>query len=277
MRYIIVFARKIIIAIRDLGQVIGWYLEFYRISHHRPVNKISNIMTLGLKRVLVLSPHADDEWIGCYGLLTSESISADVLYYQFYGYDHSESNKQIRDAEIKRCASKNGFHLYMLNELVNHSLVDILSENRYDALLCPSPYDWHWQHRLVFESLYNEVMELNARQAFIPRLLYYSISVPQVVSDNTYAFFMTKKQQDEKWAFFENNYVSQRMPVCRYKLQERLNTVGLSYSGDLYTTKDVDELKLDYAKISDPSFMSDLDLLKNTINSVRKIREMAFD
>lgn len=64
-----------------------------------------------MKRILIISPHADDEILGCYGYISSE-IKKGALVHVVYGAVGGVDSKQVRDErlqEIDNVACEVGF------------------------------------------------------------------------------------------------------------------------------------------------------------------------
>jgi LmbE family N-acetylglucosaminyl deacetylase len=126
-------------------------------------------------RVLVVSPHADDEVLGCGGLLAKLSkrgCRAHVLYMAVDGFHHYGLDRVTlydeRVAEIKavtelfRCSYEIAYgnrHLIeKLDTLPKRELVDLfearINEYRPDLLLLPCGVDYDQDHVATFEAAF---------------------------------------------------------------------------------------------------------------------------
>ena len=239
--------------------------ELVATSHH-------SFEELSIKNILILCPHADDEWIGCSSLITSNRYKVDVLYYEFYGYDQSVENKTIRDHEIRKCSTIKNFSLHTSSD-VSKMLEDLLLSNKYDAVFSPSPIDWHWEHRKVFDTLVNVFSGI--RENIIIRIFLYFVSVPPSDDSRLFYYPLNKNGQIEKWAFFNQNYASQRMPNLRYMLQERLNVSGSKhYAAEVFLEISRYQIYKMHDFIHVESVRSVLDSLSKEIDNIYKIRKI---
>jgi LmbE family N-acetylglucosaminyl deacetylase len=129
--------------------------------------------TENLERVLVLSPHADDEALGCAGLLaklSERNCRVHVLYlavdgFHHYGLDRLTSYEE-RTREIEAVANLLGFSFEIaygdqdliekLDSLPKRELVDLfeaaINEHRPDLLLLPYGVDYDQDHIAVFQT-----------------------------------------------------------------------------------------------------------------------------
>lgn len=252
-----------------LMQTIAWSKQFRKCQQDTCFAKcVLPIDQLSFNRVLILCPHADDEWIGCSSII--KSCKVDVLYYRLYGYNTNDDNRLVRDNEITQCSCDNDFAIFTSDSIIN-TLSELLSKNQYDAIFAPSPIDWHWEHRYVFDTLVealSTVLDGKERQVFL-----YHISVPCVGADGIYAAYFDENVQRLKWRYFDSNYVSQKMPDKRYKLQERLNAMNSGYyAAELFKRVSPQELLRLSRFIHSSNHIDFLNSLKNMINDIYSIR-----
>ena len=131
------------------------------------------LLSDGLERVLVLSPHADDEALGCGGLLAKlaqRDCDVRVLYLAVDGFHHygleGETTYEQRVAEVEAVAELFGFDydivygnqglIEKLDTLPQRDLVDhfehAINAHRPDLLLLPYGEDYDQDHRAVFQA-----------------------------------------------------------------------------------------------------------------------------
>lgn len=254
-------------------QVLFWKLQYSKcIKEGLAQGPHQAIQDLNLKKILILCPHADDELIGCSTLITSELHKVDVLYYQLYGYNQCEKNKYTRDLEIQACSKDNHYTLITSTSPPDR-LKELLLSGHYDAVFSPSPIDWHWEHRYVFDTLAKVFSE--AKDRLNIKVFLYFISVPPIEYSNVYSSSYDKAYQANKWSYFNKCYASQKMPNYRYKLQERLNAINSGqYAAELFehlTEKKIKEL---YKYIHLESSVSYLNTLSKEINDIYHIRQI---
>lgn len=264
--------KRFAIQLLRLRQEIKWLIQYYRcrLSGFN-YNGLKPLSTESLGKVLIIAPHADDEWIGCYSILQNAK-NATVFYCRYYGNDYSESNIIIRDAEIKECSKQNEYELIYANadNRLNH-LKTILGDG-YDSIFMPSPFDWHPEHREAFKITYEALLGIGGHR---PDVFCYSISIPQRNYRSLFIAKLLKEQQISKWTLFEDIYKSQVMPIYRYKLQERLNANNTkNYAGEIYAQPNSEELERDYV-LSCNTNNEKLDSYRLLINDIYKIREIS--
>lgn len=133
------------------------------------------MLIVGLERVLVVSPHADDEVVGCGGLLAALSslpAAVHVLYAAVDGSEHygreAPTTLEQRLAEIEAAAGLLGFSyeiahsgsglMERLDTLPRRDLVDLFegtyNEHRPQLVLVPFPGDYDQDHQVVFATAF---------------------------------------------------------------------------------------------------------------------------
>lgn len=256
---------------QDHKQKISWKRQYCRCIEEELVESShQSIDDLQIKNILILCPHADDEWIGCSSLISSDRYQVDVLYYSLYGYNQSEENKAIRDQEIRKCSTDHHFSLLTSSD-ITQILKDLLVSNKYDAVFSPSPIDWHWEHRYVFDTLVEVYTNLKAST----RIFCYFISVPHVDAEGIYLSYFGEKEQRMKWLFFDQNYASQKMPIMRYMLQERLNvSESKKYAAEIFQELSDQRLRKIYNYIHQDHVVGFLNSLSKEINNIYQIRKI---
>lgn len=269
MRAIRKIGRLVILFFRRIEQIFRWEKQ-YRTQLKKNTARLEfmNLSELSLGNVLILAPHADDELIGCSSILLNKDIQSNVLYFQLYGYDGTEENRNIRDNEIKSLSNRIGFNLYIVDNVATW-LEEHLKKSEYDAVLFPYPYDWHWEHRFVFNQLASVLSEHSKED--LPVFLCYSVSVPITSKRNTYVSVLGQAGQKSKWDLFQENYRSQKMPVYRYKLQEKLNYKGTA--AELFYRVSEEDIFSIYQRLSnDTVLVSELNTLREELNDIVAIR-----
>ena len=268
------FAKNILIDFKKVYQRIVWKHQYNKVKTKLVTFVDSkSISSLRIKKALILCPHADDEWIGCSSILSDLSIESTVLYYRMYGYDQSKVNKKTRDRELRKCAEKWKFGLTGDGTTALRYLEESIALHKYDTIFVPSPIDWHWEHRDVFRGLIDVLKTVHFTDV---NILYYYVSVPCIYTTNVFTSVLTHKQQNAKWFFFEQNYLSQIMPIKRYKLQERINgTFASSYAAEVFYLASQERLFQDYNMLHEGNSIQTLNSLKTLINDIYCIRQAA--
>lgn len=125
-----------------------------------------------MKKLLIVSPHADDETLGAGGTLLRYSRSGNKLYWinvtnakEEYGYSKEEEMQRRR--EIERVAGRYGVagldNLELkpagLDEYRTSELVQLFSERikkvQPQIVIIPFRNDVHSDHRIVFDAVYS--------------------------------------------------------------------------------------------------------------------------
>lgn len=139
-----------------------------------------------IRRVLVVSPHPDDETLGAGGTLLKYKARGDEIFWlnitnmkTEYGYSQDLVDK--RNREIKRVAELYGFNgiynlelepagldKYKVSEVIM-SLSKIISEVKPNVLLLPYKHDIHSDHLIVFNWLMSCTKSF--RYPFITKIL----------------------------------------------------------------------------------------------------------
>jgi LmbE family N-acetylglucosaminyl deacetylase len=104
--------------------------------------------------VLILSPHADDEVLGCFSFLSPNSY---VVYFGIE--DRVDVSRCQRIEEVQRSATRSGFRWESLEHRVNRydardlirPIEDIIGRLRPDTVLLPQP-SYNQDHRAVYDA-----------------------------------------------------------------------------------------------------------------------------
>ena len=141
----------------------------------RHASREPTLLSESLKRVLVLSPHADDEVLGCAGLmakLAERGCEVHVVYLAVDGFHHygldRETTYEERVKEIDAVTGLLGCSyeiaygdrdlIEKLDTLPKRDLVDLfetkINEHRPDLLLLPYGTDYDQDHVAVFQTAF---------------------------------------------------------------------------------------------------------------------------
>ena len=140
------------------------------------------------KKILVISPHPDDETLGCAGTLLKHKEKGDKIYWLIVtngtlenGFDESFVNK--RKKEIKKVSSLYGFEKTIsldfppikLDRIDKKKIIDGISsainEIKPNVLYLPNASDPHFDHLITFQCAY--ISTKNFRYPFIKKILMY--------------------------------------------------------------------------------------------------------
>jgi len=251
-----------------------WYKEFIAVKKKKLVP--SNLIPLDINSsdsILIIAPHADDEWIGCYSILKIKHANITCCYMNMYGNDYSENNIQTRRQEIMGSSQYWNFDL----RIVGNDCVEFIKEcvKGNNKCFIPSPYDWHPEHRKTFCKFYEAYSQLNTREKDGIEVYYYSISVPHSNREKLNYIPLTKEDVNHKWKEFNNIYTSQSfMPSYRYKLQLRLVPQNIGYAAQLFIRVNDERIQNDYNLINNPYIEEKLNDSSHYIYNILKSREI---
>ena len=194
-----------------------WYC-FYKIATQKPKkdNYFHQESWYRKRRVLLISPHADDELLSSYTLLKN-CRDITVYYCGFTGADPSLENRNTRQQEIEQLCKM--MNIPVVNGYGScENLAAVIKD--YDVIVVPSIVDWHPEHRKVSYLLYNILKDMSVR----PEIYSYSVTVPNESLEAILALPMSRPEQNEKYRIFNKVYHSQKfMPVYRFRINERIN------------------------------------------------------
>ena len=205
--------------IRILKNKILWYFCEIKskLSNKKIIDSELIIPNSDLKNILILAPHADDEWIGCSQVISNAEEST-VYYFNFLGKNYHPENEKTRLKEIEQVSEKTDFKLIVSTNRENHSdLKELISKNNFSAIFIPFPLDWHPEHIKV-----NDIaIEIFKKIDLSVPLYFYHISVPTPESmKNCYYLPLSKKEIQTKIKIFDNCYISQKnTPIRRFAIQ----------------------------------------------------------
>ena len=158
-------------------------------------------------RILVVTPHADDETIGCGGLLLKYGPQTDVLLLSDgrFGYDRSdpeatpEKTRLLRQQEFKDVMAFLNVRKYTLLDLPNcdvyryYSVVSKYDIREYDYIFVTSRFEKSQDHLHAFYFLRKMIKAQHSKARLIEYEVWVPIPDPQVILDIS-DVIETKKQ-----------------------------------------------------------------------------------
>lgn len=248
-----------------------WSLEYFyiRLFSCKSRNKRRNLELKDNSLNVVLVPHADDEIIGCYQVISRGNAQSLCLYYGFTGSNDSSENKVNRDREFDAFCEHQ--KIKYIHVSTGDNLLDILP-NQHINLFFPSCVDWHEEHRRLSDIIHNTYANKRDNITFY----WYSITVPIVCTEA--AFLKENKNSlNHKYDIFYKYYVSQRhLPIKRFILQERINAIANGwYAAENYLEISYEDLTraIRYCQKNEESIND----LKYSINNIPKIRKKSYN
>ncbi len=136
------------------------------------------------ERILVLSPHPDDESIGCGGFLLKYAAQCDVILLT----DGAKANKvqeedikrKTRAREFKTVMEYLGVHQYKMMRMPDSLLFNHLYRlqkipyEKYAYVLVPNPYEAHQDHSVIFP----KVEQIIKKRHLKTKILQYEVWTP---------------------------------------------------------------------------------------------------
>ena len=269
LRFIKTFCRLL----RHRIKCLKWLIQFYKVKYYKlyPQHLIKLEVELSDK-VIILAPHADDEWIGPYSLINLKKQGIKVVYFNLFGGNNDNDNLLTRNAEILASSKYWNFDLINNYNYDVNSLYYVLKNSTICFL--PSPYDWHDEHRNVFQTFVQAYDRLNEEQRSKLVVYYYCVSVPHICNQYLYYLPLSRNEVLEKWRQFFKIYRSQSfMPAFRYILQLKLVPSFVGDYAQTYIKAESDRLKKDYEMSKDLSFIKFITKSKLYIDDIYKIRK----
>ncbi len=220
-----------------------------------------------LGKVLVVAPHADDELIGCYGIL--KDYDATVFYTGLLGNDAGNSAvEETRKKELlKSCDNLQCKAVISEPDLWHTKLERLIECESFDSIFIPSVIDWHPEHRKVA----NDTLLILKSCNYSHKIYMYQVTVPLPSSVITHYKLLDDK--GGKWNSFHDTYISQNfMPIARFKAAEREFSIhGKRYAAEpfwLLTDNDMAIIK----SFKSESLEKELNSFKLSINNLKLIR-----
>ena len=266
------FIKPVYLRCRKVIQELKWYIQYYEAKRKELYpKKLIRLNFDTSKKIIVLVPHADDEWIGTYSLIKQCNSNLHCIYFNLFGNDYSDKNIQIRNLEIRKSSNYWGFTL--VNNY-NYNVEALLKElNNAKMCFVPSPFDWHEEHRKVFHTFVEAYSMINKEQKDNLEIYCYCVSVPHPNRVRQYYIPLTKNDIDRKWKTFSKIYYSQAfMPAFRYKLQLKMVPKEVGYAAQTFLKMDENTLLHESVLNKDEINIKKISLTKSLINNIFAIR-----
>lgn len=268
--------KKVIVACLSYRRQCAW-LSYYNKMRRQTSANPSFYQGVDAERLLLISPHADDELLSSFSLIKRKKV--DVYYCGLTGSTNSESNRETRKRELESFCSAMKIRLFHGDEHFT-GLTEILSNHTYDAILLPSIVDWHHEHRLVNYRLLSTL----TTHVLAPRILWYTISVPMYGREKDLCYsLLSREEQGEKVQLFEKCYPSQTgININRFSIRERINALPIGgYAAEVFSSLSFEEWTRVVKKVRDAEtereneLLSNLQALKHLTNDLAKISNLS--
>jgi len=236
--------------------------EFYTNGPKRDKYEVDSIVD-ALDRVLVFSPHVDDETIGLGAtLIKCKAIGAQMAL--VYMTDGSGSTSELSRKELVEERKKEGymvkesygFHsIYFLdkpdgkldsgdNELIDR-IVDILKVEKPSAIFTPFLIDGHTDH---VETTKSVIRALEKYDEKFDRIYMYEVNCPispQLITNITSMDYALYNEKESKYSIFKSQWA---MGFDAFKLLDRAKGLlsdkkNEVYGAEVFVKADLDVLK----------------------------------
>jgi len=149
--------------------VLIYYKHFNKKNIYSKININSN------EKILILVPHADDEIIGCYTILSNYSKQVKLFYLNYTGENQNKHIKEIRLQELNNLSNLFNINLISIEADYVNNLRNIINFYNPSIIFVPTLIDWHPEHFRTNEILFNTLNNIKRNNI---RVISYSISVP---------------------------------------------------------------------------------------------------
>ena len=248
---------------------VKWWIQSRKLIRNKYKYKKTSKIELCQPSLLIV-PHADDELIGCYSLISGHHIK-DVVYCRFSEKEMGETRLQ----ELKEFLAITESNLYVSNGILQDDIWCLLKKNKYNSIFLPSPLDWHYEHRCLSHLLLNIISYI---PNYNPDVYLYSITVPHCDFGNLRYGILSDQNQKKKWGEFVRCYKSQlHLPIRRFQYKEKIQGSFCSQkvAVELFMKLTIDELRFFYSKCKDREKY--LDKCASYINDLERIFQISQD
>lgn len=211
-----VILRKCKSVVRILKRNIDWNRDAQK---YRALVNQNTVKRLPKKRIIILMPHADDEWIGCSQLLQNYSKEILVINMDMDGGDNQSLHiKRRREAE--NVARRLQYRFITLQGDKVKALTRIFNEEKAEGIFLPCYFDWHKEHIETMEIFQKSYADMEHKGL----VAMYQVSLPIPFSLINAGIEMDKSELKKKWKCFKQCYKTQNfLPVRRFAINEYIN------------------------------------------------------
>jgi hypothetical protein len=218
------------------------------------------------KRVIVLSPHPDDEIIGCWSLLYSlQNKSTDPKPEVWYIFGRGSPQYELRQREAEVAGTTRGWDPIFVNGIAGLSdRLSSLAKGTYDLeFYVPSIADSHPQHKEVNRSFRNSGVRSNLNAT----VKFYSVDLDQAGKTKS---ALSAWHSAEKKTWLDESYPSQRSlwdVNASYYLFERISDSDFAVSHEEAVRCGVEDLTVRHngLAVPKPEYKTPEDLIDSMI------------
>ena len=208
-------------------------------------------------KVLILAPHSDDEWIGCFSLVENHDCA--ICSMDMVGGNDDEQRAK-RFLEMKAIAVKYKRELVRVGEPKTESLIDLIASFRPSYIAVPFFIDWHEEHIATMNILKDSVSNYDGK------IICYQVSCPIPMSYVTHVAPLSKTDWKRKWSLFRTNYKTQnQFPWKRFSAIEKAEgAYSNTYASNVFSVFDAKDWVASFDII--PS-RDKIDAIKEALNT----------
>lgn len=211
-----VILRKCKAVVRILKRSIDWNRDARQC---RALVKQNTVKILPEKRIIILMPHADDEWIGCGQLIQKYNREILVVNMDMDGGDNQSLHIKRRK-ESENAARRLQYRFITLQGDKVEALKEIFKEEKADGIFLPCYFDWHKEHIETMEIFQKSYADMEHKGL----VAMYQVSLPIPCSLINAGIEMDKSELKKKWKCFKQFYKTQNfLPVRRFAINEYIN------------------------------------------------------
>lgn len=213
------------------------------------------------KKVLILAPHSDDEWIGCFSLI--ENFDCVICSMDMIG-DNDNKTRALRFKEMQKIANRYNRELIKVGDNKLDSLSKIIDRANPSYIAVPFFIDWHNEHIDTINILKNALFDYDGD------IICYQVSCPIPISYVTDVYPLSKKAWKRKWQLFRDNYRTQKFfPWKRFAAIERAEGgFANEYAANVFSIFNVKDWKNAFNLIPSPNMTIKI---KSYLNSPKEL------
>ncbi len=231
------FLKRIVAVGKFYNRKAKQFFDFIKLKY-RTQNKEVNSFNMS-KKIVILIPHADDEWIGCSQIIvhTNDVVLCNL---NMPGGDTTELHMR-RFEELKLISEKYNSRLLNLEySNLENELTQVILAEKPELIFVPFYYDWHEEHVKSMQCLCKCLGNIGEKKIKKIRIAMYQVSVPIPNRWINFALPMRKNEFYNKWQTFDTVYKTQvSLPWQRFRYSELINgRLCNNYAAEVFSVLD---------------------------------------
>lgn len=249
-------------------QVIKWIIQTRKeLKIAREIVAVDE-KTIPDKKIYILIPHPDDEWIGCSEIIKDKNKEV-VLVNLDMGKNDNQDMRKRRQEELSAIAHEFLRDIITISVNKEEQLKELISQNRNACFMLPFFMDWNDSHVEMMFLLRKALVDIDLRQLEIAM---YQVSCPIPYSLVNARCRQSQKDYNKKWSLFRKIYKTQYNIIYpRFALHERINGRYMgSFSGEVFVVQTADIWKKQFNLLLTPE---EKEKVKNNLNDISLLRK----